>query len=82
MSDFGCEDLTASLTHRSRRLEPAADIWAILTDEGRKLGVVLACPWLCLAAASRLRSLEPSEGEGLVFGAEHGVGEGERGSVG
>jgi serine O-acetyltransferase len=35
MSNFGCEDLTASLAHRSRRLEPGADVWAILTDEGR-----------------------------------------------
>ena len=37
MSNLGCEDLTASLTHRSRRLEPASDVWATLTDEGRRV---------------------------------------------
>ena len=34
MSNFECEDLTASLAQRSRRLEPAAGLWATLTHEG------------------------------------------------
>ena len=36
MSDFGCDDLTASLAERSRRLEPAAELWATLSQEGRE----------------------------------------------
>ncbi len=35
MSNFGCDDLTASLTQRTRRLEPAAALWATLCQEGR-----------------------------------------------